>query len=230
VPANDPSQVPPHGRFGRDAPRAVASSAEDSPRGLWRSLGKRVGFTPSRVRIPHPPPVEAVRDLRQRRPRFEALTGILAPVGVPRPVLIWQPRSARSSRQGAAEGDPPSYSRRPTSMRGAHAAYPSDSYCVAGTGAPVVHRRGLNYLRNAGLARPHQLATGYRRAPAVAGGPPESMDTCVAREDRHSLRNAEAVLHAVPQPTRCTSPFAVDVEVNGAGSWARFGYDPSKGR
>jgi hypothetical protein len=33
----------------------VTFRAEDSPRGLWRSLGKRVGFTPSRVRIPHPP-------------------------------------------------------------------------------------------------------------------------------------------------------------------------------
>ena len=29
---------------------------EDSPSGLWRSLGKRVGLTPSRVRISHPPP------------------------------------------------------------------------------------------------------------------------------------------------------------------------------
>lgn len=35
---------------------ALRSSAEDSPRGLWRSLGKRVGLTPSRVRIPYPPP------------------------------------------------------------------------------------------------------------------------------------------------------------------------------
>jgi hypothetical protein len=30
---------------------------EDSPSGLWRTLGKRVGFTPSGVRIPHPPQV-----------------------------------------------------------------------------------------------------------------------------------------------------------------------------
>ena len=36
-------------------PLPVTFRAEDSPRGLWRSLGKRVGFTPSRVRIPHPP-------------------------------------------------------------------------------------------------------------------------------------------------------------------------------
>jgi hypothetical protein len=34
----------------------VTFRAEDSPRGLWRSLGKRVGCKPSRVRIPHPPP------------------------------------------------------------------------------------------------------------------------------------------------------------------------------
>jgi hypothetical protein len=34
----------------------VRFRAEDSPRGLWRSLGKRVGCKPSRVRIPHPPP------------------------------------------------------------------------------------------------------------------------------------------------------------------------------
>lgn len=32
-----------------------ARALEDSPRGLWRTLGKRVGFTPSRVRISHPP-------------------------------------------------------------------------------------------------------------------------------------------------------------------------------
>src|SRR5829696_3182519 len=36
----------------------VRFRAEDSPRGLWRSLGKRVGCKPSRVRIPHPPPGE----------------------------------------------------------------------------------------------------------------------------------------------------------------------------
>src|SRR5690625_6884029 len=32
---------------------------EDSPSGLWRTLGKRVGLTPSRVRIPHPPPARS---------------------------------------------------------------------------------------------------------------------------------------------------------------------------
>ena len=35
---------------------SVAFGTEDSPSGLWRSLGKRVGLTPSGVRTPYPPP------------------------------------------------------------------------------------------------------------------------------------------------------------------------------
>src|SRR5215471_1175865 len=34
----------------------VSWRAEDSPRGLGRTLGKRVGIKPSRVRISYPPP------------------------------------------------------------------------------------------------------------------------------------------------------------------------------
>ena len=37
-------------------PSQVGSPAEDSPSGLWRSLGKRVGGNPSGVQIPYPPP------------------------------------------------------------------------------------------------------------------------------------------------------------------------------
>lgn len=43
------------GRIGATRQIHVRYFAEDSPRGLWRSLGKRVGFTPSRVRISYPP-------------------------------------------------------------------------------------------------------------------------------------------------------------------------------
>ncbi len=46
----------PEGAAGQDA---ADSGQEDSPSGLWRTLGTRVGLTPSRVRIPHPPPIEA---------------------------------------------------------------------------------------------------------------------------------------------------------------------------
>src|SRR5438874_11326142 len=43
---------------------SVSSSTEDSPRGLGRTLGKRVGLTPSRVRISYPP----LSDQGKRRP------------------------------------------------------------------------------------------------------------------------------------------------------------------
>src|SRR3546814_14011602 len=44
-------------RFPASPTQRVASSAEVSPSGLWRSLGKRVGLTPSGVRIPLPPQI-----------------------------------------------------------------------------------------------------------------------------------------------------------------------------
>src|ERR687898_1308966 len=43
-------------RFRQRRAARIPSAAEDSPSGLWRTLGKRVGGNPSRVRIPHPPP------------------------------------------------------------------------------------------------------------------------------------------------------------------------------
>ena len=52
------------------APHPLLWSAqlEDSPSGLWRSLGKRVGCKPSGVRISHPPPL---------RPRVRRPAGVL---------------------------------------------------------------------------------------------------------------------------------------------------------
>lgn len=51
----------------RTAERArVPSWAEDSPSGLGRTLGKRVGGNPSRVRISYPPPVLIRADLEGR--------------------------------------------------------------------------------------------------------------------------------------------------------------------
>ena len=46
----------------------VPSPAEDSPSGLGRTLGKRVGGNPSRVRIPYPPRLPSQRFGRLRRP------------------------------------------------------------------------------------------------------------------------------------------------------------------
>src|SRR5262245_57735412 len=47
--------------FPPRAERRLSFFAEDSPSGLGRTLGKRVGLTPSRVRISYPPQREAHR-------------------------------------------------------------------------------------------------------------------------------------------------------------------------
>ena len=39
----------------------MSNHLEDSPSGLWRTPGTRVGLTPSGVQIPHPPPVKEPR-------------------------------------------------------------------------------------------------------------------------------------------------------------------------
>ena len=60
---------------------------EDSPSGLWRTLGKRVGLTPSGVRIPYPP--------RWLAPRpFAGEQAIL--VGYENP-WVWAPAAGGSS-------------------------------------------------------------------------------------------------------------------------------------
>ena len=54
-----PSRPTPPGRRRSKGNRALTGARgvlkEDSPSGLWRTLGKRVGCKPSGVRIPHPP-------------------------------------------------------------------------------------------------------------------------------------------------------------------------------
>ena len=42
-------------RLAHQVPQLVASPTEDSPSGLWRSPGTRVGGNPSGVQIPYPP-------------------------------------------------------------------------------------------------------------------------------------------------------------------------------
>ena len=89
-------------RFRRQGHPAVASPAEDSPSGLWRSLGKRVGLTPSGVRIPYPPPLDApgsgsgVAHARKR-------TGTRRPAGHGRGC---RPRRRRPRRRGPAPSAP----------------------------------------------------------------------------------------------------------------------------
>ncbi len=69
--ANDPVPIkdPAAGNgFASTPQRLVLFAAEDSPRGLGRTLGKRVGGNPSRVRISYPPqsPEQAKREAEPR--------------------------------------------------------------------------------------------------------------------------------------------------------------------
>ena len=82
----------------------VTFAAEDSPSGLWRSLGKRVGLTPSGVQIPYPPP--------PKRPVtcMNAVTGrfvvrlrdeLRSATGPSPPPVITRPDPAHRSRGGS---------------------------------------------------------------------------------------------------------------------------------
>lgn len=60
----------------------ILSIVEGSPSGLWRTLGKRVGCKPSRVRIPLPPPGEKQSDFvsgcfssYEEKARADSITG-----------------------------------------------------------------------------------------------------------------------------------------------------------
>ena len=86
-------------------------STEDSPRGLGRTLGKRVGLTPSRVRISYPPPPEQHKRTGPA-PRGPALSrlcgGVSPPPGhAPRPAPRTTPpgwRPVRGSRDLGVQG------------------------------------------------------------------------------------------------------------------------------
>ena len=80
---------------------------EDSPSGLWRTLGKRVGCKPSGVRIPHPPPPD---------PGTASGSGVFVACGPPdlRPPRVLPARepSAPRASLGASSRSPAS-PRRP---------------------------------------------------------------------------------------------------------------------
>src|SRR5690606_8041439 len=52
------------------AGHSLCFPTEDSPSGLWRSPGTRVGLTPSGVQIPYPPPQEPPWDAKAARGGF----------------------------------------------------------------------------------------------------------------------------------------------------------------
>ena len=81
--------------FGPVGAARLPSAAEDSPSGLGRTLGKRVGGNPSRVRIPHPPLTR-----RMHTPPGLASLGVYAHGG---PVVIFRDGGRRSAAAGAED-------------------------------------------------------------------------------------------------------------------------------
>ena len=67
------------------AARYDRRALEDSPSGLWRSLGKRVGGNPSGVRISHPPQVEPRDGGEHEQAPGERARGRAARRGTPSP-------------------------------------------------------------------------------------------------------------------------------------------------
>ena len=80
---------------------------EDSPSGLWRTLGKRVGCKPSGVRIPHPPP------LAPEPIEVPGFLLLVAPPG-PRPPRVLPAREPSAPRASlGASSRSPARPRRP---------------------------------------------------------------------------------------------------------------------
>ena len=133
---------------------------EDSPSGLWRTLGKRVGCKPSGVRIPHPPPPD---------PGTASGSGVFVAccdAGVPgaggsgRCVCRWaaaRPRAVRAasfarrvvSKPGQAPPPPTGTVARPCSPR-----CQASGFCGGRqSGGPALLSPGLVPLRLRGLRR-----------------------------------------------------------------------------
>ena len=128
---------------------------EDSPSGLWRTLGKRVGCKPSGVRIPHPPPPDP--GTASGSGVFVACraAGVPGAVGPGHCVCRWaaaRPRAVRAA----------SFARRVVSKPGQ--APPPPTGTAAGPSGAL--HAGGTCVAWASPARPR------RRPPAPRPGPP----------------------------------------------------------
>lgn len=138
---------------------------EDSPRGLGRTLGKRVGGNPSRVRISYPPPVPHRARCRRAPPLavgpfdvvrlgfpagFSVGCGARAPLPAPGRGPVRRPHGRGGGPAGRADAGPPP---------------PTET----GDGAPgLVSSRRVRAFRP-GVER--HIRTGDRRGPRTAPPP-----------------------------------------------------------
>jgi hypothetical protein len=115
APRHQPSQFSMSADVETGPRESVGLPTEDSPSGLGRTLGKRVGCKPSGVRIPHPPPLTCGNTVhgflqRDRRCLPGLISGLIWPANLAkiqpgrRPAATCRPwsRARRSSLDGAA--------------------------------------------------------------------------------------------------------------------------------
>ena len=139
---------------------------EDSPSGLWRTLGKRVGCKPSGVRIPHPPPPDPGTASGSGVFVACGAAGVLGAVGPGRLdgpgrcVCRWaaaRPRAVRAasfarrvvSKPGQAPPPPTGTAARPCSPR-----RQASGFCGGRqSGGPALLSPGLVPLKLRGLRR-----------------------------------------------------------------------------
>ena len=125
---------------------------EDSPSGLWRTLGKRVGCKPSGVRIPHPPPLA---------PEPIEVPGLLLLVAPPdlRPPRVLPARepSAPRASLGASSRSPARPRRHPPAPRQVPPAPSTPAALVllglARPGPAATHRHRGRSLQTSGALR-----------------------------------------------------------------------------
>ena len=138
---------------------------EDSPSGLWRTLGKRVGCKPSGVRIPHPPPPDPGTASGSGVFVTCGAAGVPGAVGPGRCVCRWaaaRPRAVRAasfarrvaSKPGQAPPPPTGTAARPSGAL--HTSVACDAVCGgASFRFPARQRRRLS--------EPRQLLGGQSR-------------------------------------------------------------------
>ena len=153
---------------------------EDSPSGLWRTLGKRVGCKPSGVRIPHPPPPD---------PGTASGSGVFVACTPPdlRPPRVLPARESSAPRASLGAS-----SRSPARPRRPRGGLQSGGACRCEWPGPAA-------------ARGHRsLALCLEASPGLVPLDSEALDDLCARERgqdlaRHKeLRSAQARADAAP--------------------------------
>ena len=159
-PKRAPGFAGPAERFHPPGTRRVLSSAEDSPSGLWRSLGKRVGLIALRGSNPLSSATHAISGAAHLRRRSWLRGGLgqqhCAAQGVRIPYPPPRTRSRRRTHCGA--------------VRGSGAGWVNSTALLRGFESPILRQSSIR--RRTSRAAPSWLPGGVR-CPPVPGASPD---------------------------------------------------------